>query len=267
MRFAMNQSSLDPGDLANAFELARQAGADGIEVTCEAPKAAMMLLGKNGPGRVNALKQQFNLEVPSLSLTVLNQGKSLFGPPKVVAQAGQVISKAISAAGQVEAKVVLVPFFGKATIAVEEELERVIEALRDLAEEAEAAGQTLGVEATLNVSQQLHMLESLGAYSSVKVYYDTGDTLARKLDPATALRELGRERICQVHFKDALLGEEGNPPDWNVRLGEGDVDFPAVASALRAMDYDGWIVLETPATDDPAGAARANLKSARELLD
>jgi L-ribulose-5-phosphate 3-epimerase len=266
MRFGMNQSSLDPANLERAFQAAREAGADGIEITCEALRTLMALLGKNGPARVNRLKKQYQLEVPSIGLCALKQGESLFGPPKVASQAAQIISKAIITAGQIEAKVVLVPFFGKATIELEEELERVVEALRDLAEEAEAAGQTLGIESTLNVNQQLHMLASLGDYSSVKVYYDTGDTLARKLDPATSLRELGKERMCQMHFKDVRLGEEGNPPDWNVPLGEGDVDFPAVASALRAMGYDGWIVLETPATDDPAAAAKANLKSARELL-
>ena len=65
---------------------------------------------------------------------------------------------------------------------------------------------------------------------------------------------------------DVRLGEEGHPPDWDVALGQGDVDFAAVASALKAMGYDGWVILETPATDDPVAAAQANLDFARQLL-
>lgn len=266
MRFAMHQSSLDPADLGRAFELARRAGAEGVEVACENPQQLVSLLGEDGPKRVNGLRKQFKLDAPSISLCVLKQGESLFGAPEVAAQAAQVIEKGLAAAGKIEAKVVLVPFFGKATIETEEELQRVVDALQDLCEQAETAGLTLGIESTLNVDQQLHMLGGLGAYSSVKVYYDTGDTLARKSDPATWLRELGRDRVCQIHLKDVRLGEEGNPPDWNVALGEGHVDFAAIASALGAMGYDGWVVLETPATDDPAAAAKANLKFARQLL-
>lgn len=266
MRFGISQRSLEPSDLDRAFRLAREAGADGVEITCEQPDQLMALLAEDGADRVNRLKQQLKLDAPSISLGLLKHGESLFGAPEVVEQASQVIGKAITAAGLIDAKVVLVPFFGKAMIELDEELERVLESLLDLAEQAEAAGLTLGIESTLNASRQLHLLGHLGAYSSVKVYYDTGDTLARKSDPATWLRELGKDGICQIHMKDVRLGEEGNPPDWNVALGEGEVDFPAVASALAAMDYDGWIVLETPATDDPAAAAKANLKFARELL-
>ena len=44
-----------------------------------------------------ARAREFKLEIPSISLCVLKQDKSLFGPPEVAAQAGQVIGRAIAA--------------------------------------------------------------------------------------------------------------------------------------------------------------------------
>jgi len=266
MRFGIMQSALDTADLARSFQLARQAGGEGIEITCDRNEDLATLLGKEGPDLITGLKKKHKLEVPSIGLGILRRDESLFGPPATVTQARNIISKAIAVAVEVEAKIVLVPFFGKATIEFEEEFGRVLDALGDPAEEAEAAGVTLGIESTLNVNQQRHMLDHLGAYSSVKVYYDTGNTLSRKWDPATYLRDLGRDGICQTHFKDVRLSEEGDPPDWNVALGAGHVDFPAVANALAAMGFDGWIILETPPTDDPVAAAKANLQFARDLI-
>jgi sugar phosphate isomerase/epimerase len=49
-------------------------------------------------------------------------------------------------------------------------------------------------------------------------------------------------------------------------MGEGWVNMAAVSGALKAVGYDGWLVLETPATDDPHAAAARNLKFTKERL-
>ena len=82
---------------------------------------------------------------------------------------------------------------------------------------------------------------------------------------ATAIRDLGREAIGQIHFRDVRISE-GQPPDYNLALGEGNVDFRAVVQALRAIGYDGWIILETPPGADPLASASANLAFARDAL-
>ena len=40
--------------------------------------------------------------------------------------------------------------------------------------------------------------------------------------------------------------------------------MPAAAAALKAVNYDGYLVLETPSTDDPTAAAARNLKFLKE---
>ena len=45
----------------------------------------------------------------------------------------------------------------------------------------------------------------------------------------------------------------------------GRVDFQAVDEAMRSINYDGYIVLETPVGDDPAADNARNLDFIRKL--
>ena len=67
----------------------------------------------------------------------------------------------------------------------------------------------------------------------MRVYYNLGDALENGYDIDREIRQLGRERICQVHCKE---GE--------VRLGDGAIDFPRVKESLDAIDWRGWLVIE-----------------------
>ncbi len=266
MKIGIMQLSLVPDDMEQSFALAAEAGLDGLEITCDTSDEIESVLGAEGIARVRKLAKAHKVEVPSIGLGLLRESEGLFGPDLIASATKDVAHRAIGAAVEIGADVVLLPFLGKAAIQLPDELDRVIANLDELAEEAEEASVILGIESTLNVDQQQHLMEHLGAYTSVKLYYDTGNALARRSDPATFLRDLGTDRVCRMHFKDVQLGEEGTPPDYDVALGEGDVDFPAVVSAVRAMGYEGWIVLETPPTDDPLAAAKANLAFTRSLL-
>jgi inosose dehydratase len=51
-------------------------------------------------------------------------------------------------------------------------------------------------------------------------------------------------------------------------LGKGAVDFPGVLAALRAIGYDGWIVVEQdilPGMGDPKESARRNREYLRGI--
>lgn len=85
--------------------------------------------------------------------------------------------------------------------------------------------------------------------------FDTGHYALGGGDPVQGIRDYA-DRIWHVHFKDfdpsvvARADEEG----WGYQqmicqgvfseLGQGSVDFPAVLKALRAIGYEGWIVVE-----------------------
>jgi inosose dehydratase len=82
---------------------------------------------------------------------------------------------------------------------------------------------------------------------------DTGHVLVGGGDPVALARDLA-DRINHVHFKDVDAALAGRIRSGEITfsdavragvfrpLGDGDVDIPAIVSALR--DYTGWYVLE-----------------------
>jgi inosose dehydratase len=109
---------------------------------------------------------------------------------------------------------------------------------------------------------------------------DTGHwTFGTGEDPVDAVREFGG-RIWHVHFKDAdpAVMAESRRLGWHglestghgvfCELGKGAVDFPGVLAALRAIGYDGWIVVEQdilPGMGDPKESARRNREYLRGI--
>ncbi|WP_037317108.1 myo-inosose-2 dehydratase [Ruegeria halocynthiae] len=102
-----------------------------------------------------------------------------------------------------------------------------------------------------------------GAGPEVKLCFDTGHLLFGGGDVMATLNRWG-DRVHHVHFKDirpAVVQDtrENNRSFLDAVIAgaftvpsDGCVDFQAVANALKAMDYDGWIVVE--AEQDPAKA-------------
>ena len=69
------------------------------------------------------------------------------------------------------------------------------------------------------------------------------DTLYGINDPAFVIRQFGRDKIFHVHLKDAV----GIPEDGKFifpLLGEGNVNFKALFSALDEIGYDGVVSVE-----------------------
>ncbi len=102
--------------------------------------------------------------------------------------------------------------------------------------------------------------------------FDTGHYRFGGGDPVAGLRQHA-DRIWHVHFKDCHpdVAARSRAEGWDYlkslhhgvfcELGQGDVDFPAVLTALREMNYSGWIVVEQdvlPGMGRPKESARRN---------
>jgi len=89
-----------------------------------------------------------------------------------------------------------------------------------------------------------------------------------------------RDRIWHVHFKDCepAVAARARAEQWDYQtalrhgvfceLGKGSVDFPALLQALRASQYDGWIVVEQdvlPEMGAPLASAIRNREYLRSL--
>ncbi len=102
-----------------------------------------------------------------------------------------------------------------------------------------------------------------GASPEVKLCFDTGHLLFGGGDVMATLNRWG-DRVHHVHFKDIRPEivqdtKENNRSFLDAVIagaftvpGDGCIDFQAVANALAAMNYEGWIVVE--AEQDPAKA-------------
>lgn len=80
----------------------------------------------------------------------------------------------------------------------------------------------------------------------VGFYFDTGNALQCLAYPEQWIRILGN-RILRVHIKDyslKILEQSGIRAGYQVRIGEGDVNWTEVMRALNEISYHGWLTVE-----------------------
>lgn len=164
-------------------------------------------------------------------------------------------SEAIGITRALGAPILMLPFFFKCALDTRAEMDAVVAPLRELARQAEKARIVIGFENTLHAPDDIRILDAV-ASPALKIYYDIGNaTNLYAANPAEEIRTLGRGRICQFHFKDKGF------------LGEGPVDIPAALDAIRAIGWQGAIVLETSSpTKDRQADLRRNLAYLRPLV-
>jgi sugar phosphate isomerase/epimerase len=149
---------------------------------------------------------------------------------------------------------ILLPFFGKGELKPAD-YDALVTRMKAIAPKAAAAGVVLGLENWLSAKQNLEILDRV-ANDAVRVYYDVGNSTHKGYDVPAELRAL-KGRICMIHFKDG--------PHY---LGEGKVKMEPIAEALRDIQYEGWIVLETSCpSNDPEADCKRNATFVRKLLD
>src|SRR5579863_778940 len=145
------------------------------------------------------------------------------------------VADSIPITKKLNARVILLPFFGKGALTTHEEMDYVGDALREIAPEAEKAGVILGLEDTISAEDNVRIMERAKS-PAVLTYYDVGNSTEGGFEVVKEIRWLGKSRICQFHLKD-------NPH----YLGEGTIDFPAVVKAIQDIGFRGYANLETDA--------------------
>jgi L-ribulose-5-phosphate 3-epimerase len=165
------------------------------------------------------------------------------------------VSDSIRLTKALDTKVILLPFFGRWALKSRQEMDHVGDALRDLAPEAERAGVILGLEDTISAEDNVRIMERSRS-GAVLVYYDVGNSTEAGFDIVKEIRWLGKQRICQFHFKD-------NPH----LLGEGTIRFAPVVQAIKDIAWSGWANLETDSRPGKLDAdLRRNLGYIRKIV-
>ena len=249
LKVGMWQPSLRVRD-ASVFALAKRIGLDGVQVVLGSEKEGLPLRRPEVRRQYREAARETGLAIPSTGLNELNNFP-LAGEPRAAIWA----LDSIEVTRDLGAGVSMLPFFGKGELRDNDPrgMDRVVEALKELAPRAEKAGVILGLENTLSAEGNLKILERVGS-PAVKVWYDVGNSSLRNYDVPAEIRMLGR-RICEFHIKDR-----------NFLLGQGPMDFRAIARAVRDIGYEGWLILETASPKDVFEDTRANVEYVRRVF-
>jgi L-ribulose-5-phosphate 3-epimerase len=216
---------------AEAFPLAARIGLDGVQVDFGRPSETSPhppLLSPEHQDRILAAAAGSGVAIASLALGVLNQV-----PYKSDPAPEQWVRDAIPVMLRMRQKLALLAFFGQGDLVGDEPgIAEVIRRLRRLAPAAEDAGVVFGIESWLKVPELERILDAVRS-PAIRVYYDVGNMQKVGEDVGAAIRRLGRERICEIHFKD-----------YDDLYGRGSMDFPKVRTALDTIGYRGWLGIE-----------------------
>ena len=244
------------------FDEAAQLGFDGVELDVGGDYANTMLWNATGRGKLRDLSEKSCVEIASVCLGAM-WGISLANPESDVQnESKKIITDSVKFCRELSAEFILVPItpVREKDISPEEAVKNWIEGLKSCAPVAEEYKVILAVEnvgggVCPSAKRQMEIIEGVNS-PFVQAYYDFGNGLSLGNDPIEEIKLLGKEHIAAVHAK----------APGGTYLGEGDLDFDAVAATLKEIGYDGYIILETRATDNPAEAASRNLNFLKKLF-
>lgn len=253
MRSGINYWSFAPDTpVVEAIELTARANFDGLEFCLAADGEVSMASSSRELQQLRRIASDSGVELPSLASWLVWENNLVSDDERVRARARDIIRKQIEVANELGAQNILVvpgyvgvDFVSPSEVVdYEAAYDRAGSALAELAPEALAAGVNIGVENVWNkfLLSPLEMRRFIDdiAAPNVGVYFDIGNVVLTGY-PEQWIRILG-DRIIAVHAKDYRRDPGGFAAF--VDLLAGDVDFPAVSTALRQIGYTGYVTAE-----------------------
>jgi len=208
--------------------------------------------------RVRAITSQHGLAIISIASPVLKCTlpdappidtkiqHDVFGKQYSIEDQPRLAEHAFAVAKKMGARIIRVFSYWR-TIAPEECFERVVAALRGLAEQASEHGLTIALENehACNVATAAETAQVLKAidHPNFKVIWDPANAyVSGEHAYPEGYRLLPVDRIVHVHAKDCTM--DGHQPVWGP-IGEGDVNWKGQIRSLKNDGYKGYISLET----------------------
>lgn len=237
----------DPG----AFELAKEIGLDGVQVSLGTQANDMHLRRPEVQAKCKQAAKAAGLEVASVAIGELNN-IPYKRDPRTIAW----VEDCIDVCRALGVRVILLAFFSNDDLREDAAgVDEVVRRLKAVAPKAEKAGVALGIESWLSAEKHVEIIDRVGS-SAVRVYYDVCNSNDRGYDIYKEIRRLGK-LICEFHAK-----ENGT------LLGQGNIDFKRVREAMDEINYTGWIQIEgaVPPGGQILESYRANCKFMRGLF-
>lgn len=211
-----------------AFAVAKEIGLDGVEVSFSQPGSANDLRDATVRAKYQEACQATGLEICSLAMGLLNSIPYASDP-----RTEQWVADVVEVMPKLGVKRCLLAFFGNGDIKGDRaKQDEVIRRLKKIAPQAEKVGVVLGIESWMNAGDHLRILDGVGS-PAIQVYYDVCNMTDQGYDICQEIRQLGKDRICQIHIK-----ENGS------LIGQGKVNLLPVRDAIADIGYRGWLVIE-----------------------
>jgi len=125
----------------------------------------------------------------------------------------------------------------------------IVKMLEESVKIAEDNGVILAIENHIDyTSAEIQQILARVDSDSLKVNFDTGNTLRMMEDPVAAARRLGPYTVA-THTKDVDACRHVRPEEWyffsSVPVGTGLIDMPGVVNALKEAGYTGILAVES----------------------
>jgi sugar phosphate isomerase/epimerase len=217
-----------------AFPLAKEIGADGVEVD-------MGGLGNretfNNKLAIDSVRQQFLNKAKELNLEICSLGMTGFFSQSFAKRptALRAVQDCINTMKQMNVKVAFLPLGVQGDLVKNPELRpAIVERLKAAGKMAEKAGVVIGIETSLDARDELKLLKDIGS-PAIKSYFNFANAVKYGRDISRQLKILGKNEIIQIHCTD----EDGvwlqNDPKINLKK---------IKHTLDRMGWSGWLVIE-----------------------
>ncbi len=238
--------------LEEKFILAKEAGFTGFEIDLSEDGPVNLKSSEADLKAFRSLANKHGLEVSGLMSFLYWGANAASADPAAREKAASLLKRQIECAAGLGVDTILVvpgavgvDFLpGAEIVPYDLAYERATEFIRAALPLAEKHGVTIAVENVWNkfLLSPLEMRSFVDQFASrhVGVYFDVGNVLATGY-PDHWIRILG-SRIKRVHFKD--YRRNVGTVDGFCDLLSGDMDWPAVVTALRETGYSGWVTAE-----------------------
>jgi L-ribulose-5-phosphate 3-epimerase len=230
------------------FQLAKQAGFEGVE--------PMSHLDRN---EVLKARDTTGLTIPSVCGSLHGKFPLSHPDPKVREEGLAALRVTLEDAKAYGADtVLLVPGRVSDTVSYDDCWKRSIEEINKVIPLAEKLNVKIGIENVWNnfLLSPLEAANYVDQFKTpiVRFYFDCGNVLVIGW-PEQWIKILG-SRIVKVHIKEfsrKIADTQGKGAGFNVKLLEGDVNWPVVMKALDDVGYNGWTTIEQPGGDTVEG--------------
>ena len=254
----LDMASAKGASVADRFKMIQDAGFDGIELN--RPDAVPL-------DEILKARDATGLPIAGV-IDSVHWGKPLSSPdPKVREQGFNGLKLALHEAGELGCeRLLLVPAVVNKEVSYADAYTRSQELIKQAVPFAEKAKCRIAVENVwnqflLSPLEAARYIDEIGS-PWVGWHFDIGNVVNTGW-PEQWLRILG-PRVLNLHIKEFSRKKRDEAGLWKgfeVELGEGDVEWPAVMRALDDIAYHGWGILEVP------GGDAARLKFLAERTD